>query len=275
MRVLPRRPAFTLVELLVVIGIIALLIAILLPALNRARESSRTVACLSNLKQFTTAATMYAAEQRGFVLPYGTPQTYWAHMMVDLGYITAPAADSTATTPDASGVFFCPSGNQELLSPSLVNSETVPSSRTDGRGSMGVALTASLTGVTYQVWYGMNAAQDGDVTKGAPTRRVQKWGDPDQAMIKVNMIKRPSEMVFFFDGLIYHQAEVNGNRINARHGKQTQTNIAFFDGHAETFFTKDLPGGMGTKDKADTVATFSVANLNAKYPRPLWRLEQQ
>lgn len=274
MRVQFRRHfAFTLVELLVVIGIIALLISILLPALSRARESSRTVACLSNLKQFTNAAAMYAAEQRGFVLPYGTPQTYWAHMIVDLGYITAPTADST--TPAPSGVFFCPSGNQDLLSPSLVNSETVPSSRTDARGSMGVALTASLTGVTYQVWYGMNAAQDGDVTKGAPARRVQKWGDPDQALTKVNMIRRPSEMVFFFDGLIYHQAEVNGNRINARHGRQTQTNIAFFDGHAETFFTRELPGGMGTADKADTKNVFSIPMLGSKSPRPLWRLEQQ
>lgn len=63
-----RRNAFTLVELLVVIGIIAVVISILLPALNKAREQARTVHCQSNVRQILMGMFAYAGDNKG-VLP--------------------------------------------------------------------------------------------------------------------------------------------------------------------------------------------------------------
>src|SRR6195952_270606 len=100
-----RRPkaGFTLVELLVVIGIIALLISILLPALSKAKQQGNTIKCLSNLRSIMLAANLYSNDNKGTVLPCGTnKQGWWCNLLVDGNYISAPqtsAADYATRGP--------------------------------------------------------------------------------------------------------------------------------------------------------------------------------
>lgn len=69
MRRHPKRVAFTLVELLVVIGIIAVLISVLLPVLGSARKTADAVKCASNLRQCYLALRLYVEENHGFIIP--------------------------------------------------------------------------------------------------------------------------------------------------------------------------------------------------------------
>ena len=91
----------------------------------------------------------------------------------------------------------------------------------------------------------------------------------------MSQVRNSSETVFMFDG-IYMNIFGYPNRINARHERMTKTNLAFFDGHAGTYPTKDLPGGMYPVWVASPNGVFEINQLrNEPAGRPKWILEQQ
>ncbi len=112
-----KRPsAFTLVELLVVIGIVALLIAILMPALSKAQAAARSVQCASNMRQIGIYLNAYASQCNAFALgkDYGWPKIdsadgrYWDQLLVRANLIRDRREVSATPALSSRARLYCP-----------------------------------------------------------------------------------------------------------------------------------------------------------------------
>ncbi len=103
--------ALTLIEVLVVIAVLAILMAILVPATNKSREAARRTVCMSNLRSIGQALYTYAHSNEGLLVPGDGryPWQVWEKRhQVNLGYLLIPNKELPVPTSDEH-VFFCPS----------------------------------------------------------------------------------------------------------------------------------------------------------------------
>lgn len=92
------KSVFTLIELLVVIAIIAILASLLLPSLNKARNTAKVSSCLNNLRQMSIASQLYQGDHQDYLMPYenGTGHR-WLEGLTDLHYL--PTARKNCACP--------------------------------------------------------------------------------------------------------------------------------------------------------------------------------
>lgn len=179
----PRPRGFTLVELLVVIGIIALLISILLPSLARARAAARAVACLSNLKQIGVGFQIYANEFKGVWPKPATPMTNparWWHK--DFIYPIVAGGELDASLLDKNRyllgtVFECPAARDFWTSDDAIELSYGMSCRlndqqqddtTDGRGDFKYASQVRRSSETALLMDDVSAWSGTNVTANPP-----------------------------------------------------------------------------------------------------------
>ncbi len=249
-RMPPRRHGFTLIELLIVVSIIAVLVALLMPALTWARASARQMSCGNNLRQIAMASVAYADDNNDNVPP---------NLMRDRDLFMCVAFNellrryledanmkvAAATGSKADGVFRCPAAEARC-----------------SRGD--------------QTTYGKNIRTGFVNLSMYPNDRG--WWENDWLMIKMSSIRRPSDLILcadsLFDGYDAYHRELSGwgespdYNLSFRHrGKVV---MALCDGHVDIRTKAQMPYLLETRNSPAFLDPFMDPSTSTSIYNSTW-----